>query len=154
MKTISGFYKTRIMSILMKTNTGMSTHQIWACFKKAYRDDLRTMAGKTKMASVQSAVSRLANDRHIVKMFVDSGKTRLALYTINAKTTKHVTTQEVECEKTALKTKGLHELYDIMIKDTPSIASTLHKSAAHTLCDMKFSLGYHTRKTTAISWAT
>ena len=157
MKTISGFYKTRIMSIMSKTNIAMSTHQIWACFKKFYRAELRSMSGKTKMASVQSAVSRLTVEKHLVRMDISikhkNGKQ--PLYCLNDQVEhpfKNIL-GTVPANRVQPSTKCAYRTISLNSK-VEAKENIEHSHAADILCAIKFSAGTFDHTLAAYSWAT
>lgn len=62
-KMPGGFYEERIISILEECDTCMTSKDIWIKFEHLYHKDLKKMRGKSKQASLQSALSVLTNKR-------------------------------------------------------------------------------------------
>ena len=82
---VNGFYKTRIVHLLLQSEHALNTNQIWERFHAAYYHELKMLPGKTQLASVQSAITRLANNKDIVRMLDQSSENVLYKYYIKHK---------------------------------------------------------------------
>jgi hypothetical protein len=136
---VNGFYKTRIVHILLQSENALNTNEIWERFHAAYYHELNMLPGKTKLASVQSAISRLANNKDIVRMLDQSSENVLYKYYIKHKHSYdgfQIENMRSEASYKKKKTVSLC-LQPYRKSNRRRYSTALHRNAVHILYSLK-----------------
>lgn len=94
---MTGFYKGGVFQILLQTRIPLTSKEVWTIFQREYRNELRQYPGKTKHASVESALCQLAVKDHMIKRYMDNDESKcLYRYYIDDDETLSISTQRME----------------------------------------------------------
>jgi hypothetical protein len=67
----TGFYNTRVYTILMNSRVPLSSREVWEIFKVCYSEDIKALKGKTKKSTIDALLSKCAKNRLLKRNLSD-----------------------------------------------------------------------------------